>query len=647
MKNFNEQLKLAFNFHKNKNINKALKIYLELYKFKKDDFNLLYLIGTSYLQTKKTEISTYYLESALKINNNHPQTLNNLGGAYFELNEIEKAVKIFERLIKINPDKNTKNNLANCYATLKREEEALKLYREIIKNNPKDYLAFNNIGNVYKNLNDHDKAIIYYKNSIKINNNYPLPYDNLGDLFIQMGHFENALNMYENVFRIDSEYKDINSKLLHVKRNLCDWSDYNNLKLKVLNDIKNLKEVNPFTVLSLIDDPEIQKTCSETFINKKFPNQEIVRKEILKLNKKPKIAYFCSEFKNHPTLHLCLDMFKNHNRSKFELFGFSLLKHKKDEWNKDIENYFDKFFYVHDKSNYEIAEFSRKIGVDIAIDLNGFTNEGRQGIFIEKCAPIQINFLGYPGTMGSKIYNYIIADKIIIPEEKKKYYSEKVIYLNNCYQPNLDEREISNKILKKSDFNLPENKLIYCNFNTSYKITPEIFKTWMEILKKVPDSIFWIYCNNERTETNLKTEAKSNDIDESRIIFARRVNIQEHLNRIKLADIFLDTYPCGAHTSCSDALRVGLPLITIKGNSFASRVAASLLHRVNLDELAVPDYETYKNLAIKIGKNNEYLIKLKKKLLESLKKSSLFDSKKFTKNLESTYTELLKKHEKN
>ena len=249
--------------------------------------------------------------------------------------------------------------------------------------------------------------------------------------------------------------------------------------------------------------------------------------------------------------------------------------------------------------------------------------------------------------MGSKIYDYIIADKIIIPETKKNNYSEKVIYLNNCYQPNIDKREISNKILKKSDFNLPNNKVIYCNFNTSYKITPEIFKTWMEILKEVTNSIFWIYSNNKSTEKNLKKEVIANNIDPSRIIFARRVDIREHLNRIKLADIFLDTYPYGAHTSCSDALRMGLPLITIKGESFASRVSSSLLNRVNLDELAVPDYEAYKNLAIKIGKNKEYLIKIKKKLFESLKKSSLFNNKEFTKDLESTYTELLKNYEKN
>ena len=647
MKNFNEQLKIALNFHKNNNIDRALKIYLELYKSKKNDLNLLYLIGTSYILTKKPENSIYYLELALKIDSNHLQTLNNLGGAYFELNRIEEAVKIFEILLKINPNKNTKNNLANCYTALKRHEAALNLYKDIINNNSEDYVAFNNIGNVYKNLDNYNEAIINYKNSIKINKNYSVAYNNLGELFSKIGQYQNALIMYKNLLKIEPNYKNINNKILSVKKNLCDWENFHNLKLKVINEIKNFKEVNPLTVLSLIDDPNLQKICSETFISKKFPSPKIYEKKIIKLNKKPKIAYFSSDYKNHPILHLCLDMFKNHNRSKFELIGFSLLKNKEDEWNKNIENYFDKFFYVHDKSDYEITKLCKNIGIDIAIDLNGFTNGGRQGIFVQKCAPIQINFLGYPGTMGSKIYDYIIADKIIIPETKKNNYSEKVIYLNNCYQPNIDKREISNKILKKSDFNLPDNKVIYCNFNTSYKITPEIFKTWMEILKEVPNSVFWIYSNNESTEKNLKKEAMSNNIDHSRIIFARRVSIQEHLNRIKLADIFLDTYPYGAHTSCSDALRMGLPLITIKGESFASRVSSSLLNRVNLDELSVPDYETYKNLAIKIGKNKGYLIKIKKKLFETLKKSSLFDNKEFTKNLENTYTELLKKYEKN
>ena len=648
MKSFNDKLNIAINFHKKNNIQEALKIYLELLKTEKENLNLLYLIGTSYIQTKKIELSINYFEKALKINKNHLQSLNNLGGAYYELNRFEEAVKIFEKLLELNPaNKTTKNNLANCYTALRHYKKAFKFYEEILEENPKDYIALNNIGNVYKNLKNYQLAIKSYKNSLAINPKFSLAYNNLGELFSNLGLYKNSLKMYNQVSIIDPEYKNITSKIIHTKQKICDWEDYENLKLQIKNDIENLKQVNPFTILSLIDDPKIQKICSENFINKKFEYTEIEKDKSIIFNKKPKIAYFSSDFKNHPVLHLSLDIFKNHDKSKFEIFAFSLSKNKKDEWNQNIESYFSEFIYVHDKSDAEIAALSKKIGIDISIDLNGFTNEGRQGIFFKRSAPIQINFLGYPGTMGAKFYDYIIADKTIIPESKKKNYIEEIVYQENCYQPNISEREISNKILKRSDFNLPEDKLVYCNFNSNYKITPEIFKAWMEILKEVPDSVFWIYSNNEIAEENLKNEAKLNAINEKRIIFAKRIDIKEHLKRIKLADIFLDTFPYGAHTTASDTVRMGLPLITIKGESFASRVSSSVLYQVNLNELIVSNIENYKKLAIKIGKNKDYLNKLKQKLSVSLKKTSLFDSKRFTKNLENIYIKLLKTHEKN
>jgi predicted O-linked N-acetylglucosamine transferase (SPINDLY family) len=390
--------------------------------------------------------------------------------------------------------------------------------------------------------------------------------------------------MYNQVSVIDPEYKNITGKIISIKQKICDWENHEKLKTKIINDIKNLKKVNPFTILSFIDDPKIQKICSETFIDKTFKYDEIEKNKSIAFNKKPKIAYFSSDFKNHPVLHLSLDIFKNHDKSKFEIYGFSLLKNKKDEWNQNIENYFSEFIYVHDKNDQEISKLSRKMKIDIAIDLNGFTSDGRQGIICKRSAPIQINFLGYPGTMGAKFYDYIIADKEIIPPSHKKNYLEKVIYQENCYQPNIHKREISKKILKRSDFNLPENKLVYCNFNSNFKITPKLFKTWMEILQEVPDSIFWIYCDNEVAKENLKNEAKLNGIEEKRIIFAKRLDIKEHLKRIKLADIFLDTFPYGAHTTASDAIRMGLPLITIKGESFASRVSSSILNQVDLKE---------------------------------------------------------------
>lgn len=648
MDNFVDKFNKALNFHRNNKLKLALKIYLQLFKIEKKNLNLLYLIGTCYLQIKKPNLSIYYFEQATKIEKDHLPTLNNLASAYYELNNFQKSINIFERLIKKNQsDKNIKNNLANCYSQLRKYEEAIELYKEIIEEDSNDFMAYNNIGNVYKNLNNYEEALKNYQISLKINNKFALAYNNLGELLCDLGKYEDGLKMYEQASLIDSEYKNVTGKIIHTKQKICDWKNYENLKTKILSDIKNFKLVNPFITLSLIDDPKLQKICSENFINKKFQSTEFIKNEKKSINKRPKIAYFSSDFKNHPVLHLTLDIFKNHNKSKFEIFAFSLSKNKKDEWNQDIEKYFSNFYYVYDKSDKEIAEIAKKIGIDIAIDLNGFTKEGRQGIFFNRCAPIQINYLGYPGTMGAKFYDYIIADKTIIPESKKNNFTEKVIYQKNCYQPNINSRTISNKIFKKSDFNLPENKFIYSNFNSNYKITPEIFKVWMQILKAVPESIFWIYCDNETIEKNLKNEAILNGVNKKRIIFAGRLEIKEHLKRIRLADICLDTFPYGAHTSASDSIRMGLPLITIQGESFVSRVSSSILNQVNLNELVTTNIQDYKNLAIKVAKNKDYLDNLNKNLLDSLKKTSLFDSIMFTKNLEDIYTELLNNYEKN
>ena len=648
MDNFVEKFNKALNFHRNKQLKLALEIYLKLFEKEKKNLNLLYLIGTCYLQIKKPSLSIHYFEQAIKIEKNHLPSLNNLANAYCELNNFQKAIIIFEKLNKKNQsNKNIKNNLANCYSQLRYYEKAIKLYKEIIEEDPSDYMVFNNIGNVYKNLNNYDEAFKNYKISLKINNKFALAYNNLGQLLCDLGKYDDGLKMYEQVLLIDPEYKNIIGKILHTKQKICNWKNYEKLKSKILNDIKNSKLVSPFIILSLTDDPKLQKLCSENFINNKFPYTELVKGEKISINKRPKIAYFSSDFKNHPILHLSLDIFKNHNASKFEIFGFSLSKNKKDDWNHDIEKYFSEFIYVHDKSEKEIAELAKKIGIDIAIDLNGFTKEGRQGIFFNRCAPIQINYLGYPGTMGATFYDYIIADKTVVPESKKNNFREKVIYQKNCYQPNINLRTFSNKIFKKEDFNLPEDKFIYSNFNSNYKITPEIFKVWMQILKAVPESVFWIYCDNESVEKNLKNETILNGVNQERVIFARRLEIKEHLKRIKLADIYLDTFPYGAHTSASDSIRMGLPLITIQGQSFVSRVSSSILNQVNLNELVSRNIEDYKNLAIKVGQNKDYLDNLNKKLLDSLKKTSLFDSIMFTKNLENIYTELLKNYEKN
>ena len=335
-------------------------------------------------------------------------------------------------------------------------------------------------------------------------------------------------------------------------------------------------------------------------------------------------------------------MLEKHDKSKFEVFGFYLGRSidSEDLWHDRVKKTFDKFFDVSSLTEFEISELSIKEEIDIAIDLMTHVNNGmenRFGAFTIGCAPLQINFLGYPGTSGSNNLDYIVADKILIEPDEQKFYSEKIIYLPDTYQPNEYEKKISNILVKKESFGLPEEKFIFCCFNSHQKINPIIFDAWLYILKNTENSVIWLLKDNGFSEENLKLQMKNNGIDPGRLIFAENLKIENHLQRIKFADLFLDTFPYNAHTTCSDALRAGIPVLTLKGKSFASRVAASLLNTINLNELITTNIEDYKKLAIKIYNEKTYLDEIKKKIAVNKKNSNLFKSEVYTKNIERAY----------
>ena len=289
-------------------------------------------------------------------------------------------------------------------------------------------------------------------------------------------------------------------------------------------------------------------------------------------------------------------------------------------------------------SDLEVLNLCRELEIDIAIDLMCHTGDyNRFSLFLERLAPIQINFLGYPGTSGSNNLDYIVADKILIEQDEQKFYSEKIIYLPDTYQPNENNKKISNNLVKKENFDLPEDKFVFCCFNSHQKINPTIFDAWIYILKKTENSVLWLLKDNNFSQNNLKLLIEKNGIDPNRLIFAEHLKMEDHLQRIKFADLFLDTFPYNAHTTCSDALRVGIPVLTLKGNSFASRVAASLLNTINLNELIVTNIEDYKKLAIKIYNEKNYLDEIKNKIAINKKKSNLFKVEIYTKNIEKAY----------
>ena len=645
MQNFQDLLDKALKLHKNNEIKKALKIYLELLNDQKDDSKLLYLIGTAYIQINQFELAIEFLKKSISIDKNNLGTLNNLGGALQELNKFEDAIIIYEKLLQVKPDHlQAQNNIAICLSNLKKFDDSIKIYNNLITNNPNDYVAYNNLGNVFKEMNNDENAIKSYLKAIELKSDYFFSYKNLADVYKKNNRLKESLNLYNSVNKIRPGYKDIIFNIIQTKMAMCEWSDYEKFIQEIIQNVNSEKLTNPFTVLTLIDDLEIQKKSSEIYVKDKFFHlNKISKNKNRNKNLKHKIGYFSADFKDHATLHLILDVFKNHDNSKFDFYAFSFGPEKGDKWNTEVKKYFKDFIDIKNMSDLTVSKLSQEIGIDIAIDLKGFTQDSRPGIFFNRSAPIQINYLGYPGTMGADFIDYILADEIIIPKNNQIKFTEKVIYLKNCYQPNMDKRETSSKKFRKSEFELPDDAFVFCNFNSNYKITPDIFDLWMNILKKVPDSVFWILVSNLHAKENLQLEAKKRGIDENRIIFADKIPIQEHFKRIELADLFLDTFPCSSHTTASDTIRMGLPIITMAGESFVSRVAASILNQVNLKELIVENKEDYQNLAIDLANNKSKLENIKNNLKRSLKNTSLYNSKEFTKNLEDIYTNLINK----
>ena len=583
-------------------------------------------------------IDNYY--KAIQINKNFKQAYNNLGNIYFLNKKFKKSLENFVLASNIKPVNEIEiNNQGNIFFELRDYKLALEKYSYATNINPKFALGFYNIAKTYEELNQSDDAIINYQKAIQLNSNFAEAHQNLGNLYLDLEIFEKGIFNLTEALRINPGLKNLHGTIIQSKCGMCDWSTFvDDKNLLEKNILMKKNTSNPFPVISIYDSPELQRIASETYVKDEFSNYE--RKEIIKKNiapKKIKIGYFSSDFHNHATSHLMINLFELHDRSKFEVYAFSFGKDDNSDMRERISKAFDKFFDVRLKSEEEIAKKSRELEIDIAVDLKGYTGNNRFGIFIERCAPIQISYLGYPGTTGSPYIDYLVADKTLIPNKNKKFYSEKIIYLPNSYQVNEDKKIISKKNFTRKDFGLPDDSFVYCSFNQIYKILPEMLKIWANILTEVKNSVLWLLADNDKAKTNILSEFLKVGVNSSRVIFTKRLSLDEHFERQKLADLFLDTYPCNAHTTASDALRVGLPLLTLKGQSFASRVSTSLLKELEMEELITNNYEEYTIRAIELAKDKELINNIKVKLQKNVKSKTLFKAETFTKYLEISY----------
>ena len=648
MNNFNTLLKKGFEYHKKNNFKEALKIYKKLISIDETNPQLKLFLGTLYLQIEDYQKAKNYLEQSLDIDKNNTSIINNLAVTYEKLNKKDKALKLYLRSIDIsknNPE--TFFRIANLFLDLKNFELAVENYQKAINLNPNFINAYLNLGNLLSKKDTKD-ALNCYDIVTKLDNKNPIAYLRKGNIYLQLNNYTYAIKNFEKVLEIDPSYKLVLGKLIFAKMFICDWKNFNELVESVIKNInKNLMVIHPSIFLSITDRPDLHLKASKIYINENFKNINNNKALELKIDAKINIGYFSSDFYDHATLRLMMDVFKHHDKSKFNIFGFSCGPKKNDGHTQKLKTYLNNYFYVGDMDLDQIHTLCKKNNIHIAIDLKGYTKDNQIDIFQKRVAPIQISYLGYPGTTGIKNIDYILADKIIIPKESSEFYSEEILHLPDCYQPNQKNKTIQKNKKTKNDFGLDKDKFIFCSFNTNYKITPDIFDTWMEILKQTPDSILWILMSNETAEKNLLLIAKTKGINLDRIIFAEHLIESEHLDRIKFADLFLDTFPYNAHTTASEVVRMGIPIVTLKGKSFASRVAASILHQFKLDELVMKNKEDYKNKAIELYNHAEELNRIKKKIINNVENSLLFDAKKLTNNLEKTYMNVINKNRYN
>ena len=524
----------------------------------------------------------------------------------------------------------------------------MNAFEMVISLNPNHYQAWFNKGASLKELRRFEEALISYDKSIELNAKYADAWVNKAAALHELKRFNESIEAYEVALKLNPKIDWVEGDLLHTKMKACFWDGFDESLMALSNKVaEGQKSVTPFPLLSLVDDGLLHKQCATIYGHSKFPlNSELGSLKKLPVKEKIRIGYFSADFRSHAVSALTAQLFELHNKNKFEIIAFSYGPDDQSPMRARLIKAFDQFLDVSSQSDREIAQLARDMGIDIAIDLGGFTTDGRPGIFSYRAAPIQGGYIGYLGTMGASYMDYLFADKTIIPSESEEYYSEKIICLPS-YQVNDLNRKISEEVFSREGLGLPKDEFVFACFNNNYKILPATFNSWMNILKATQNSVLYLYADNSYAEANLKKEAEARGVSAKRLIFGGRIDADKYLARYRACDLFLDTAPYNAGTTASDALWSGLPVLTLIGKSFPSRVAASLLKAIDLPELITENNAEYEARAIELAKSPGQMSAIKQKLAENQFTTLLFDTPRFVESIESAYIRMYDGYQNN
>ena len=609
-----------------KKLNKALKLqesgqlreakeaFKQILKSNPKDFIALFSLGVIVQKNGNHIKALEYFDKALGVKSDFALVWYNRGFVLQAMKRNSEALESYGRALSI--DANSTDALVNSGTILQgmgRYLEALENYDRILSYDPNNLKVLNNKGLLYRDTKLYDRAIVVFQRLLQLD----------PDFDYVLGAYCNALQM------------------------ACNWGPLGGCITSISAGMAAGKCVCGALELLGISDSPREHLRGAQMSGRQAPSQPNVWRGERYEHDRIRIAYVSPDLQEHPVSHLMAGIFENHDKSRFETTAISLGCDNNSLLRSRLVDAFDRFIEVRDKSSKEIAELLRSLEIDIVVDLAGYTAGSRSDIFAQRPAPVQVNYLGYPGTMGVEYMDYILADRWVIPEADQEFFSEKVVYLPDAYLPTDATVKIAERIPTREEYGLPAEGFVFCSFNHSYKITPKIFDIWMQILKATPGSVLWLMKLNSFAEENLQKEAGLRGVDPGRLIFATRVpNVEDHLARYCLADLFLDTTPYNAHTTASDALFVGLPVLTCMGSAFPGRVASSLLHTIGMQELVVGSLQEYQDLAVRFARDRSLLERVKRKLIRNREISPLFDTKRHCRSLESAFISMWERQQK-
>jgi len=606
--------------------------------------------GSALLNLKRLSEALASCDQAIALDPGLASAYSNRGSILLNLKQFSEALASCDQAISLDPSFATAHsNRGAVLISLNQHLEALASCDRAISLDPGLATIHVTRGVVLLGLQRYSEALASFDRAAALDPGLASAHGNRAVALMILGHHADSFAAADKAFAIEPDLNYLAGNRLFAKLQLCSWNNLDVETSHLLSALRNRQLViTPFFNLAIPSLPVDQLHCAQLHIaeNNLSGSSRPPWRGNIPSHDRMRVAYVSSDLRDHPVAHLTAGLFEHHDKSRFEVTAISLGPEQDSDFCRRIRASFERFVDIPLQSDRNIADLIRQLEIDIAVDLNGFTQNGRTDVFAQRPAPIQVSYLGYSGTMGADYYDYIIADRTVIPEEHFDFYSEKAVWLPDSFLVNDAARPIVERTPTRGELHLPETGFVFCCFNQSYKLNPTIFDVWMRLLKAVDGSVLWLREYNETALHNLRLEAERRGVAPERLVFAPPVPlIAEHLARHRQADLFLDTLPYNGHTTAADALWAGLPVVTCLGSAFAGRVAASLLQAVGLSELITASLEDYEALALKLARDPVLLASLKAKLARNRGTYPLFDTGRFTRNLEAAYTTMWRRYQ--